>query len=149
MHRPTVKFKKLREQAVVPAKATPGSAAADLRACIDAPITIPPRGRAPVPTGLAIELPGEEYVALVFARSGNAMKYGITLANSVGVIDSDYRGELITTLINCSDEPFVVNSGDRIAQLMITYAIGYDTAVCGELSDTARGEGGFGSTGTR
>lgn len=145
----TLKIKRLSDAAKLPFHATSGAAAADLYALCERPVTIEPSKRAAIHTGISIELPCADYVALVFARSGNAVKKGVTLANSVGVIDSDYRGEIICTLVNHGDEPFTVNSGDRIAQLMITYALPFVCEECESLSETARGEGGFGSTGAR
>ncbi len=100
-----------------------------------------------IPTGISIELPSKELVALVFARSGLAVKQGISLSNAVGVIDSDYRGELKVGLVNLSDREFTVHGGDRIAQLMVTYALPLPIFEADELSETERGEGGFGSTG--
>ena len=130
-----------------PYYATAGSAAMDLHACMDEPVTLEPLGRALIPTGLAIALPSAEYVALIFARSGLATKHGITLSNSVGVIDSDYRGEVKVGLVNLSDESYTVAPGDRIAQLAIMPVTRANTVFVDELSETARGEGGFGSTG--
>ena len=101
-----LKYKKVRPGAALPGRATPGSAAADLRAvCGDEGVTLQPMGRAVIPTGIAVELPGPEYVALVFARSGLAVKNGLTLSNGVGVIDSDYRGEISVGLVNLSTSP--------------------------------------------
>ncbi|MGM9662703.1 MAG: dUTP diphosphatase [Oscillospiraceae bacterium] len=130
-----------------PTYATSGSAALDLRACTEAPVVIPAGGRALVPTGLAIALPSAEYVALVFARSGLAVKQGLCLANGVGVIDSDYRGEVCVGLLNTGTEDYTVLPGDRIAQLMVTPVARPALTVTDELPDTARGAGGFGSTG--
>ena len=145
----TLKVKLLRDGAQPPRRATDGAAAYDVHALLDAPVTIPPGGRALLPTGIAIELPSPDTVALLFSRSGFGVKHGVSLANSVGVIDSDYRGEVHVGLINHGSEPFTVENGDRIAQLMITPVLLPDVAVCDELSDTARGAGGFGSTGVR
>ena len=102
---PIVKYKKLDPRAVVPQYATPGAAAADLCALLDAPLTLAPMQRALVPTGLAIELPDAGCVALVYARSGLSIKHGLCMANGVGVIDSDYRGELRVPMVNLSNEP--------------------------------------------
>jgi dUTP pyrophosphatase len=141
-----VKIKKLRSGAELPERATPGSAAADLRACIDEPMTIEPGAVAAVPTGLSMSFPAD-YVALVFARSGLARKNGISLANGVGVIDSDYRGEVAVLVRNGSSEPFTVHDGDRIAQLMFVPVAAAAFAVTDVLDETERAGGGFGSTG--
>lgn len=130
----------------LPYYTTPGAAAMDLHACIDEDITLPPLGRALVQTGIAIELP-EGYAAFVFARSGLATKYGVCLSNSVGVIDSDYRGEVKVGLINLSNESYTVRRGDRIAQMSVMRAGQAQIELAPELSDTSRGAGGFGSTG--
>jgi dUTP pyrophosphatase len=131
----------------MPAYATPGAAAMDLHACCSEPIIVPARGRERVPTGIAIELPNPGVVALVFPRSGLASKHGISLANAVGVIDSDYRGEIVCLMQNESEEPFTVQPGDRVAQLGFfpVYQAVWDEMA--ELSGTERGTGGFGSTG--
>ena len=138
---------KLGKEIPLPAYATAGSAGMDLRACIDEPLTIQPMERVKVPAGFAISLPGPEYVALIFARSGLGIKSGITLPNCVGVIDSDYRGEIIVALTNLSKEPYTIQPGDRVAQLVIMPVTQADISVVDELDDTERGAGGFGSTG--
>ena len=130
-----------------PFYATKGSAGMDLSACIDEPIVIPKGEIRFVPTGIAVSLPSNEYVAYIYARSGLACKKGITLANCVGVIDSDYRGEVKCALINLGKEDFVVNHGDRIAQLVIAPVCVAEINVKDILEDTQRGTGGFGSTG--
>lgn len=142
-----LKIKKLRPNAKIPFRATPGSAGMDLYACIDAPITLESGGHQVVPTGISIELPSNEYVALIFARSGLAVKHGIGLSNSVGVIDSDYRGELCVSLINQYAESCTIDPDERIAQLVIMPVVPAEPFEVEELSSTARGEGGFGSTG--
>ncbi len=119
----------------------------DLYACLPSALILEPRKPALVPTGLAIALPSEEYVALIFARSGLATRYGIGLSNGVGVVDSDYRGEIKVGLINLSDKPYTVQPGDRIAQLVITPVCHARVHPVIELDDTERGGGGFGSTG--
>ncbi len=142
-----VKIKKLRAEAVIPQYATDGSAACDLTACIGESITLMPHCTVKIPTGIAIAPQRNDVVGLVYSRSGMGAKHGITLANSVGVIDSDYRGEIVVALVNHSDEPYTLNPGDRIAQLMFApfFTAGFtETDV---LEDTARGTGGFGSTG--
>ncbi|MBP3521836.1 MAG: dUTP diphosphatase [Oscillospiraceae bacterium] len=131
----------------VPSYATAGSAGMDLRACIDAPVTILPGEQALVPTGLAIALPSADYVALLYARSGLAIKHGLSPANCVGVIDSDYRGEIVVALRNYAKEPYTVEPGERIAQMVITPVVQAAIALVDELDDTDRGAGGFGSTG--
>ena len=144
---PIVKYKKLDARAVVPQYATPGAAAADLCAVLDTPLPLAPMQRALVPTGLAIELPGPACVALVYARSGLSIKYGLCMANGVGVIDSDYRGELRVPMVNLSNEPYTIQPGERVAQLCIAPVWQAAFAPADELTDTARGAGGFGSTG--
>jgi len=131
----------------LPRFATDGAAAMDLCACLDAPAVLPAGERRMIPTGIAIALPSSSYVALIFARSGLGIKKGICLANGVGVIDSDYRGEIGVGLLNTSGEDYVVNPGDRIAQLMVVPVVQPDLTVVAELDDTQRGAGGFGSTG--
>ena len=128
-----------------PVRATAGAAGIDLRACIDEPVVIQPGKTVRIPSGIALSLP-EDYAAFVFARSGLGVKHGITLANSVGVIDSDYRGEILIGLINLSDLPYTVQQGDRVAQLVIMPVV-LATLIEGDIGDTARGSGGFGSTG--
>ena len=119
----------------------------DLHACVDEAVTIPAGGRKVIPTGIAIALPSADYVALVFARSGLGIKHGIAPANCVGVIDSDYRGEIMVGLHNAGDTDYTIQPADRIAQLMITPVIQANVTMVDELDDTARGTGGFGSTG--
>ena len=142
-----VKFTLTRPNAVRPAYATPGSAAADLCAAVEEPVTLEPGGRALIPTGVAIQLPSEAYVALICARSGLAVKQGLTLSNGVGVIDSDYRGELQVGLVNLSDRAYTIQPGERIAQLMILPVMQAAFVETSMLSSTLRGTGGFGSTG--
>ncbi|MDD5937618.1 MAG: dUTP diphosphatase [Clostridiales bacterium] len=138
---------KLGKEIPLPAYATPGSAGMDLRACIDEPLTLAPGARAKVPAGFAMALPGPEYVALVFARSGLAAKHGLALSNGVGVVDSDYRGEITMGLINLGTEPYTIQPGERVAQMVILPAVQADLTPALELDDTQRGAGGFGSTG--
>lgn len=126
--------------------ATPGSAAVDLHACIDAAVTIPPGGLAMIPAGFSMELP-EGYAAYVFARSGLAAKFGVALSNGVGVIDSDYRGEVTVGLINNGQAPYELRPMERIAQMAVMPVFKAVFEVSEELSETTRGEGGFGSTG--
>ena len=138
---------KIGREIPAPFYATPGSAAMDLHACVDEAVTIPAGGRAVIPTGLAIALPSADFVALVFARSGLGIKHGVAPANCVGVIDSDYRGEVMVGLQNSGKEDYTVSPGDRIAQLMITPVVQAQVRLVGELDETERGTGGFGSTG--
>ena len=142
-----LKVKKLRENARIPFRATQGSAGMDLYACIDEPVTLDGGEKAVIPTGIAIELPSPELGAFVFARSGLAIKHGIGLLNSVGVIDSDYRGEICVGVINQLKEAYTINPGERIAQLVIMPVSLIDIEEADELGDTDRGAGGFGSTG--
>ena len=142
-----VKYTLTLPGAKAPEYATAGAAAADLFAVLDAPLTVPPMGRALVPTGVAIQLPGPEYVALVCARSGLAVKRGLSLSNGVGVIDSDYRGAIQVGLVNLSDEPCTLEPGERVAQLMVMPVARCAFTFAEKLDETQRGEGGFGSTG--
>ena len=130
----------------LPAYATPQSAGMDLRANIEDPITLRPLERRIVPTGLYIALP-EGYEAQVRPRSGLALKHGITVLNSPGTIDSDYRGEIGVLLINLSDTPFVINAGERIAQMVVARHKQAELIEVEELDDTERGAGGYGHTG--
>ena len=135
----------------LPTYATDGSAAVDLRAAIDegTTLTITPGERALVPTGIAIAPESREVVAILAARSGLAIKKGIRLSNGIGVIDADYRGEICVGLHNTGTEPFVVARGDRIAQMMFMPVLTADFIVSDTLDETARGAGGFGSTGVK
>lgn len=143
-----MKIKRVREGAQLPQYATAGSAAADLCAvCEPQGVTLPPMGRAVIPTGIAIELPDANSVALIFARSGLGVKHGLTLSNGVGVIDADYRGEICVGLVNLSDTPYTIAPGERIAQLAVMPVQRPVPVEADTLSDTARGTGGLGSTG--
>ena len=139
---------KIGKEIPVPFYASAGAAAMDLHACLDGAVTIPAGQRRTIPTGIAIALPSADYVALIFARSGLGIKHGIAPANCVGVIDSDYRGEILVGLQNSGDTDYTIQPGDRIAQLMLTPVIQASVTLVDELDDTARGAGGFGSTGT-
>lgn len=132
---------------VLPQYQTNGAAAFDLAAFLDAPITIPAGGRALIPTGFKIAVP-EGYGGLVLARSGLASKHGVAMSNGVGLIDSDYRGELRVALCNSGDTPFIVHDGERVAQFMLVQTPRICLRVTDVLNDTSRGEHGFGSTGT-
>ncbi len=141
-----VRIKKLNEKAIVPTYGTEFSAGADLYARLDEAVAIGAGQTKFISTGLAVEIP-VGYVGLVYARSGLASKKGLAPANKVGVIDSDYRGEIMVALYNQSSEERVVEDGERIAQMVIAPYIKADFEVSETLEDTARGEGGFGSTG--
>ena len=143
-----VKIKKLNQNAKIPTYGSPYSAGADLYACIDNEITIAPNETVLIKTGLAMEL-SCGYVALIYARSGLATKRGLAPANKVGVVDSDYRGEIMVALHNHSTVPQTVAKDERIAQMVITPYITAEFTETDSLSDTVRGEGGFGSTGTK
>ncbi len=130
----------------LPYYATTGAAAMDLHACIDGPVVIPGGERALIPTGLAVAIP-EGYVGIVAVRSSIGIKNGVTLANGIGVIDSDYRGPLGVGLFNTNREPYTVQPGDRIAQLMLLPVVQAELELVEALSETARGAGGIGSTG--
>ena len=142
-----LKIKLLRDNAKLPLRATSGSAAYDIYSANTKDIVLAPGEYKAVPSGIAISLPSNEYVALVFSRSGHGAKFGVSLSNSVGVIDSDYRGELTVGLINHGKEPFKICAGDRIAQLMIIKLADLALTRVDVLDDAERGEGGFGSTG--
>ena len=138
---------KIGREIPLPHFATGGAACMDLCACMDEGITLNAGERHLVPTGIAIALPSAEYVALVFARSGLGIKKGVCLSNGVGVIDSDYRGEIGVGLVNLGDAPYTVQPGDRIAQLMVVPVVQPTLTVVDTLDETERGAGGFGSTG--
>ena len=143
-----VNIKKLNENAVIPTYGTEYAAGADLYACMDEAVTINPGETSFIKTGLAMEVP-VGYAGLIYARSGLACKKGLAPANKVGVIDSDYRGEIMVALHNHSNEAVVVESGERIAQLVITPYIVAAFNQVDELEETVRGDGGFGSTGRK
>ena len=130
----------------LPAYETTGAAGMDLRAAVDAPVTLAPGERAAVPTGIAIALP-EGYEAQVRPRSGLARRHGISMVNTPGTVDSDYRGEIQVTLINLGQEPFSLGRGDRIAQMVVAPVTRVAWDEVEALDETARGAGGFGSTG--
>ena len=133
----------------IPSYATLGSAGMDLKACIEAPLIIKAGQIEKIPTGIAIQIPNRYVGGFVFPRSGLSSKYGISLINCVGVIDSDYTGELICPLVNHSDKEFIVNPGDRIAQLVFMPVCNASLVQVEELQKTERGNGGFGSTGLK
>ncbi len=146
---PTLRVYKMRASAVIPRYKTSGAAGMDLAACLDDPLTIEPGRSARVPTGLQIALPaGHE--GQVRPRSGLAARHGVTVLNSPGTIDEDYRGELQVLLVNHGSDPFTIESGDRIAQLVVAPVTQVEIELVDDnaaLGGTERGEGGFGSTG--
>lgn len=148
MNKILLKILKLDENVTVPCYQTEGAAGMDLCAFLKEPVTLKSLERTLIPTGLKMELP-HGYEAQVRPRSGMSIKHGITLVNCVGTIDEDYRGELCVPVINLSTEEFTINNGDRIAQMVIAPVTKADVQVVSELSDTKRGEGGFGSTGRK
>ncbi len=143
-----VNITKLNEKAFIPTYGSEYAAGADLYACVDGEIEILPHETVVVPTGIALELP-VGYAGLIYARSGLATKKGLAPANKVGVVDCDYRGEVKVALHNHSGQAQRVDAGERIAQLVITPYITAQFVECGELSETVRGCGGFGSTGRK
>lgn len=142
-----VKIKKLNENAVIPQYATSGAACFDL-VCVNDVMITPGREHVALRTGLAFEIP-EGYVMMVYSRSGHGFKNGIRLANGTGVIDSDYRGEVMVKMHNDGSTAVLVSAGERIAQAMIVPVPQVELVLSDELSDTARGSGGLGSTGTK
>lgn len=136
---------RLREQ--MPAYATPGSAGLDLRACVEAPVTIEPGSTHLIPTGLAIHIGDPGYAAMILPRSGLGHKHGIVLGNLVGLIDSDYQGQLMVSTWNRGNAAFVLNPMERLAQLVIVPVLQVGFEVVEEFEDSERGAGGFGSTG--
>lgn len=140
-----IQIKKLKENAILPQYQTAQAAGMDLHACLDEPVTLAPMERQMIPTGLAIALP-DGYEAQIRARSGMSIKHGVTMVNGIGTVDADYRGEIGVLVINLGQEPFVIEPDMRIAQMVIAK---YETIAwqqTNELSETVRGEGGFGST---
>lgn len=140
-------IKRLNEKAILPTRGSDGAAGLDLYACIDEPVTIEPRGLHRIPTGIAVALPDSGTVGLIFGRSGLGVKHGIAPTNAVGVIDSDYRGELVVGIGNSSDTPYVLHPGERFAQLVLLPVFSAELRETDDLGETARGSGGFGSTG--
>ena len=143
-----LKIKKLRDNAKLPTRATEGSAGYDLYACIDKPLLLKKGDTAIIPTGIAIGLDDPRYAAFIYSRSGIAIKHGIGLLNSVGVIDSDYRGEICVGVINQISEPYEIQPLERIAQMIIKPVELPELTEVSDLDETDRGAGGFGSTGT-
>lgn len=144
-----VKVKLLRDGVTLPEYATDGSAAVDLRCAADSDVTIAPGERKLIPTGIAIAPETTGVVAILAARSGLSIKHGITATNGIGVIDSDYRGEICVSLINVSDTPYTITVGERVAQLMFMPVFAANLIVADELDSTERGTCGFGSTGKK
>lgn len=142
----TIRVKKLSPNAILPTYGSAGAAAADLYACLDTPVTIAPGETVFIPTGLSMEIP-VGCAGLIYARSSMGAKRGLAPANKVGVIDSDYRGEIKVVLLNHSGAEQTVAPGERIAQMIITPVLTPDYEEVDELTDTDRGAGGFGSTG--
>lgn len=140
-------FQKTREGAQLPVRATPESAGADLCACLDAPVTIQPGETVMIPLGLKCQPDAGDMALLIFPRSGLSSKHGITLANAVGVVDTDYRGEWFVPLHNISDAPYTVEHGMRVAQLVAVPIYYPEIAEIPAVDETQRGEGGFGSSG--
>lgn len=143
-----INIKKLNGKAVIPVYGSEFAAGADLYACIDKDVEIAPHATEVIPTGIALELP-IGYAGLIYARSGLATKKGLVPANKVGVVDCDYRGEVKVALHNHSETAQTIAAGERVAQLVITPYITAQFVEAEELSDTARGAGGFGSTGSK
>lgn len=148
MQNTNVPIKKLNPAATLPTYGSEYAAGADLYACVAEPVEIAPAETKLIPTGLAMEIPAG-YAGLIYARSGLASKKGLAPANKVGVIDADYRGEVMVALHNHSSIPAAIEAGERIAQLVITPYLTAHFEECETLSDTVRGTGGFGSTGTK
>ena len=146
MNGPTVLCRKLRPDAQLPAQMTTGAAGFDLCAALDAPVSLAPGARALLPTGLALAIPAG-FEGQVRPRSGLALKHGVTVLNAPGTIDADYRGPLGVIAINLSDQPLVIRHGDRIAQIVVAPVVQARFALAQTLDETARGSGGFGSTG--
>ena len=144
----TIRVKRLRENAVLPRRGSADAAGADLSACLDAPLTIAPHETVFVPTGISVEIP-RGFAGFVFARSSVASKRDLAPANKVGVIDADYRGEIFVPLHNHGQNAQTVEHGERIAQMIVTACPAAEFVQSDVLSDTARGTGGFGSTGTK
>ena len=142
-----LKIKRVRPYAQVPKQATTGSAGSDLYAALEEPLSIPAGAIRSIPTGIAAEPDTNSVALLIFPRSGLASKHGITLANAIGLVDSDYRGEICVPLINLGKEAFTIEPGMRIAQLVVSPILLPEIEVTDTLTETQRGAGGFGSTG--
>lgn len=143
-----IKILKINESAIIPKKATKGSAGYDLFACLDHDVQIKIGDLVDIPCGVSMELPSSNYAAFIFPRSGLGFKYGIVLSNGVGVIDSDYRGEIRVSLSRIAvGDPYLIKNGDRIAQMVIMKVENVKFGLVESLENTIRGKNGFGSTG--
>lgn len=142
-----LKVSKTCSQAILPIRSTDGSAGFDLFACLDETVVLQPKETKLIPTGIRLGIESKQYAAFLYARSGLASKFGIIPANCVGVIDSDYRGEIMIPLMNLKEQAFQISHGDRVAQMVIAPVVIPQLIETEELSCTARGEDGFGSTG--
>lgn len=144
-----LKIKKVRTDAKLPTRGTQGSAGMDLYACIENEVTVNPGEIKIIPTGVAVALPDKEYAVFLYARSGLGIKHGICLANGVGVIDSDYRGEICAGICNVSQNPYTIQPQERIAQMVVAPVIVTELEEVENLDETERGQGKFGSTGKK
>ena len=142
-------FKKLDPRAVIPSRATVGSAGLDLCACLEAPVVLAPGEIKMIPIGITAEPDSDDIALLIYPRSGLSSRYGVSLANCVGVVDSDYRGEICVGLTNHGTKPFVIEPQTRIAQLIVMPVLPLPILEVDDLSDTERGEKGFGSSGVK
>lgn len=140
--------KRVSPYAILPRYATSGAAGMDLSACLEEPVELPPGARRLIPTGIAAAIP-TGHVGLLFARSGLAARHGLSLVNGVGVIDSDYRGEILVAMVNLGSEPCLVSHGERVAQLAVLPVVQPQILEVDVLDDTLRDTGGFGSTGLK
>lgn len=140
--------KRVSPYAILPRYATSGAAGMDLSACLEEPVELPPGARSLIPTGIAAAIP-TGHVGLLFARSGLAARHGLSLVNGVGVIDSDYRGEILVAMVNLGSEPCLVSHGERVAQLAVLPVVQPQILEVDVLDDTLRDTGGFGSTGLK
>ena len=145
----TIRIQKLRDNAVLPAYQSDMAAGADLYAALETPLTLAPMDRALVPTGIAAQPDREDCVLVIAARSGLAVKKGVTLSNGIGVVDADYRGEICVGLVNLGKDTVTIEPGDRIAQLLVMPVLHAVFTEADSLDDTDRGTGGFGHTGTK
>lgn len=141
-----LKIKKLSKTAKIPRRATHGSAGLDLYASLQKPVSLPVNGVVMIPCGISMQIM-ENYVGLICIRSGISTKFDITLANGIGVIDSDYRGEICVSLRNCGKNTYTINNNDRVAQILILKHATPKISLCDNLDQTSRGSNGFGSTG--
>ena len=149
MHKLDVRVLDARLLEQLPQYATPGSAGLDLRACIDSPVTLKPGDTSLIPSGLAIHLENPEYAAMVLPRSGLGHKHGIVLGNLVGLIDSDYQGEIFVSVWNRGQSEFTIQPMERIAQMIVVPIVQVEFNVVPDFVASSRGEGGFGSTGKK